>query len=403
VSTWTTEFERHVSWVESTASDEVPVACPAGDAGKVAVLTLHDGAYVPQRLLDNPALARVTDDGSLAHSFELKRDWGASLLAGHLAAALGTGGFHRVNVARLVMDFNRFPGSTPPNASHLDKLAISGYLARDLNHSDKRWILESLYDPVSAQIDEAISDKLLLISIHTYDERNPSHTQRPEVSLLGRSHSYQQTSRLPFGLFDPLFPDVLAESSVQGALRDRIALTLEKSGVFVEHNYPYCLPDGSLEIRCQPWFFFRRLRMHYERAKPETAADPAHQQVWAMLRNTNLRGAEAHALFGYLHHFHEAPPDQRDAFEAARLAHESIAQHLEAHEAVIHAYRFAEDRTSALTIEVRKDLVWRFDEDGHPLGPRDDGARELGRLLAQGIGTYLREDRRACAVTLPEA
>ena len=48
---------------------------------------------------------------------------GASLLCGHLAEALGTGGFHRVDVSRLVMDFNRFPGSTPPRAPHLGKLA----------------------------------------------------------------------------------------------------------------------------------------------------------------------------------------------------------------------------------------------------------------------------------------
>ena len=272
-------------------------------------------------------------------------------------------------------------------------------LARDLDHVDKRWILETLYDGVSAEIDRAISDKLLVISVHTYDERNPSKTQRPEVSLLGRSHSYQQSSQLPFGLFDPLFPDVLAESAIRGALRDRIALTLEKSGVFVEHNYPYCLPDGSLEIRCQPWFFFKRLRVHYEQSHPSSAQDQAHDRVWAMLMNTNQRSADANALFGYLHKFHEAPPGQRKAFEDARRAYESIGSHLREHEPLVHAYRFATDRTSALTIEVRKDLIWRFDDHGRPIGPRDEAARELGTLLAQGIGTYLREDRRTCAIT----
>ncbi len=402
MSTWTTEFDEHVTWVEAQPRDGVPTACPEEDTGQIEVLTLHDGAYVPQQILDAPALAGLLADGSLAESFKVKRDWGANLLAGHLAAALGTGGFHRVDVARLVMDFNRFPGSTPRNASHLDKLAISGYLARDLNHADKRWILESLYDGVSEKMDEAITNKLLVLSIHTYDERNQSHTQRPEVSLLGRSHSYQQTSQLPFGLFDPMFPDVLAESSVRGTLRDRIALTLEKGGVFVEHNYPYCLPDGSLEIRSQPWFFFKRLRTHYEHTHPETVPDETHQSVWTMLLNTNLRGASANALFGYLHHFHEAPHGQRPAFEQARRAYESIGQHLDSHEHLLHAYRFAHDRPSALTIEVRKDLVWRFDDDGRPLGPREEGARELGMLLAQGIGTYLREDRRACPVKLPE-
>ena len=361
---WTTEFDSYVSWVESKASDELPVSCPDADLSRVAVVTLHDGSYVPQGILDAPALRPVFESGELANSFRVKRDWGASLLSGHLAQALGVGGFHRVDVSRLVMDFNRFPGSTPRLSSHLDKLAISGYLARDLDYVDKRWILDTLYDGVSGQMDAVISDKLLVISIHTYDEHNPSDTQRPEVSILGRSHSYQQDSRLPFGLFDPLFPDVLAESAVRGALRDRIALTLEKAGIFVEHNYPYCLPDGSLEIRCQPWFFFHRLRAHYEVSHPESVQCPAHRLVWRMLQNTNQRCAEANALAGYLHHFREALPGRREDFERARMSYESIGRHLMAHEPLVHAYRFSQDRTSALTLEVRKDLVWHFDEEG---------------------------------------
>ena len=400
MSGWTTEFDSYVSWVESHAPDEVAVCCPEGDRDRVAVVTLHDGSYVPQRILDAPKLSEVVDDGTLARSFAVKRDWGASLLSGHLASALGTGGFHRLDVSRLVMDFNRFPGSTPRNASHLDKLAISGYLARDLDYIDKRWILDTLYDGVSGQMDAAISRKLLVVSIHTYDERNLSDTQRPEVSILGRSHSYQQNSHMPFGLFDPLFPDVLAESAVRGALRDRIALTLEKAGVFVEHNYPYCLPDGSLEIRCQPWFFFHRLRAHYEMSYPDSAECPVHKLVWRMLQNTNQRCAEANALSGYLHHFRDPLPGCRDEFEHARESYQRIEEHLRAHGALVHAYRFAEDRTSALTIEVRKDLVWRFDDEGRSLGPRDAAARELATLLARGIGTYLREDRLSCAIKL---
>ena len=42
------------------------------------------------------------------------------------------------------MDFNRFPGSTPKGADHGQ--FISGYLARDLDYIDKRWILDTLYD-----------------------------------------------------------------------------------------------------------------------------------------------------------------------------------------------------------------------------------------------------------------
>lgn len=399
MSRWTTEFDSYVSWA-SSRSEGVEPLCSEEDASQIAIVTLHDGCYVPQRVLDAPALSSVVEEGILERSFEVKRDWGASLLSGHLAAALGTGGFHRVEISRLVMDFNRFPGSTPKGAQHLDKLAISGYLARDLDYVDKRWILDTLYDGVSGEMDAIISGKQLVISIHTYDERNPSDTQRPEVSILGRSHSYQQHSRLPFGLFDPIFPDILVESAVRGALRDRIALTLEKSGVFVEHNYPYCLPDGSLEIRCQPWFFFHRLRRHYEITHPDTAQDPAHKLVWRMLQNTNLRCAEASALSGYLHHFRDPLPGRREDFERARQSYESIKEHLALHEPLVQRYRFAQDRTSALTIEVRKDLVWHFDDEGRALGPRDEAAKEIAGLLAKGISTYLREDARACPLRL---
>lgn len=400
MSRWTTEFDNYVSWVPASAPQGEQPVCEARDAAELAIVTLHDGAYMPQRLLDAPTVNSVAQDGTLERSFEVKRDWGASLVSGYLASALGTGGFHRVEISRLVMDFNRFPGSTPKGADHLDKLAISGYLARDLDYIDKRWILDTLYDGVSGDMDAVISGKQLVISIHTYDEHNPSDTQRPEVSILGRSHSYQQNSRLPFGLFDPIFPDILAESAVRGALRDRIALTLEKSGVFVEHNYPYCLPDGSLEIRCQPWFFFHRLRRHYELTHPESADDPSHKLVWRMLQNTNLRCAEANALSGYLHHFRDALPGRRDDFERSRVSYESIKRHLDAHQALVQRYRFAHDRTSALTIEVRKDLVWHFDAEGRALGPREDTAREIANLLAKGISTYLSEDRRACALNL---
>ena len=120
-----------------------------------------------------------------------------------------------------------------------------------------------------------------------------------------------------------------------------------------------------------------------------------------MLQNTNLRCAEANALSGYLHHFREALPGRDDDFERARLAYQFIVAYLADHESLVHAHRFAPNRTSALTIEVRKDLVYRFDADGHPLEPRDTAAREIATLLAQGIGTYLREDRLSCAIKQP--
>ena len=143
MSSWNPVRQPPISWVPAT-----PATSTHPDASRVAVLALHDGDHVPQRILDAPRLERVLEDGSLARSFAIKRDWGAGLVAAQLASALSSGGSHRVNVARLVADFNRFPGSTPRHATHLQKLAVSGYLARDLDHTDKRWILESLYDGV---------------------------------------------------------------------------------------------------------------------------------------------------------------------------------------------------------------------------------------------------------------
>jgi hypothetical protein len=323
----------------------------------------------------------------------MKRDWGASLVAESLAGVLGLGGYHRVNIARLAVDFNRFPGSTARNSEHLNKRAISGFLARDLGHHDKRWMLETLYDGLSVEVEKAIGGRNIVLSIHTYDERNPSDTQRPEVSLLGRSHSYQQNSQLPDGVFDPLFPSVLVESTVKRLLRDRISLSLQKGGLYVEHNYPYCLPDGSLEIRSQPWYFFRRLRRHFESIYPETATSEAHQTVWSMLLNTNLRDAEANVLSAYLHRYLEPPVGKERLFEGALDAYGAIAAHLQSSLDLVDDYRFSERRTSGLTIEVRKDLLADF-EDGWPKVFHVNRAREIGRLIAQGVGQYVRRDRQ---------
>ena len=389
---WTCDEQPFVSWVPVTLDDALPAACPERFRPRISVVVLHDGEYFPRRLAENPSLSSIVSSGELRHSFRTKRDWGASLVAESLSGVLGLGGYHRVNVARVAVDFNRFPGSTPRYAEHLNKLAISGYLARDLGHADKRWMLETLYDGLSGQIEQAISGRNIVLSIHTYDERNQSDTQRPEVSLLGRSHSYQHNSQLPEGLFDPLFPSVLVESTVKRLLRDRISLSLQKGGVYVEHNYPYCLPDGSLEIRSQPWYFFRRLRRHFESIQPESASSEAYRTVWAMLLNTNLRSAEANALSAYLHRYLEPPVGKEQLFEQALGAYGSIVKHLEASPDLVDEYRFSERRTSALTIEVRKDLLADF-EDGWPRRFHTAKAREIGRLIAQGVGQYVRQDR----------
>ena len=62
---------------------------------------------------------------------------------------------------------------------------------------------------------------------------------------------------MPFGVFDPLDPDVLGESTCSRTLRDRISLNLKRAGFRVGHNHPYLLPEGCVEVRTQVWYFFR--------------------------------------------------------------------------------------------------------------------------------------------------
>ncbi len=357
----------------------------------VVVDTLHDGDLVPAELTESARVQSFLDSGALHADFCQMRDWGADLVASELAAALGLEGHIRVEVARAVMDFNRFPGSSPPEAPHTRRFAISGRLAEVLSHREKRHVLEAYYDSVSAGMERAIEGSRIKIAIHTYDEHNPTQTRRPEVSLLSRSESYQLDSRLPAGIFDPLFPDQLAESSTNRLLRDRVALVLEKSGLYVEHNYPYLLPDGSLEIRCQPWFFFRFLKRIFEAEMGDTVQLEEAALVWEMLLNTNLRHPRSAALAGYLHRFLRAPEGQEAQFKRAREAYDGICAFLQARPNLVSDYRHSANRVSALTIEVRKDLVWEFD-GSRPVGPRPDNARRIARGIARALRTFVVED-----------
>ena len=366
--------------------------CPPALKSQLIVDTVHDGSMIPTEILTLPAMQRLVDSGALYSAFVAERDWGANMFASDLPSSLGLDRYHRVNVSRVLMDFNRFPGSTHPGTHPLERMAINAPVSEVLGHDAKAKILETYYDEISSRMEAALSNKLIKLAIHTYDEHNVTLTQRPEVSILSRSHSYQSNSRMPFGHFDPMYPDVLAESSASRVLRDRIALTLEKAGLVVEHNYPYCLPDGSIEIRAQVWFFFRHLKQLFEDAHPGTQDDPAYARVWTLLLNTNLRDAYSEALFSFLHRFRKPPEDRILEFQAADRAYEHIANFLGSQPGLVDAYRSSPTRPSTLSIEVRKDLLWRF-EDGRPVEPRRENSRRLARRLAEAIATYLTEDR----------
>ncbi|MEM9492740.1 MAG: hypothetical protein AAGC55_26565, partial [Myxococcota bacterium] len=231
------------------------------------------------------------------------------------------------------------------------------------------------------------------LAIHTYDTYNRSGTRRPPMSILTRCIGYQSHSEMPFGVFDPLYPDILGEFTSDRILRDRVSLTLERAGLHTEHNYPYLLPDGSVEVRSQVWNFFSRTRDAFERERPETREDAAYQRVWNMLLDTNLRSAESESLRSYLHAFRRVPKGLDRDYADSRLAYEEITHFLHREGGhYVEKYRVSRRRPSAIAIEVRKDLVYEFDKDGQPIRPKIREARKISAIIARALHTYFTED-----------
>jgi len=378
-------------------------------ANKVMLYSIHGGDVVPEAYLENVTgffEGRKRRDREVMRTYAVEKDWGANQIAHHLAAELGTGGYWRVNIARALLDFGRFPGITTMGASHLDRYAINYPFSHGLDFTHKRTLLESCYDFISDQIERATMGKIIKLGIHTYDHRNPTHhlmregTVRPELSIIYRSASFQHHKHMPIGLFDPLYPDMLAEYTADRKLTSRISLMMEKSGVAVSNNFPYLLPDGSVEVRAQVWIFFDFLSRLFRERFPETASDPTYQMVWTMLLDTNLRRSESEALRSFLHMFRNAPKGRVKLFRGAQHAYEHIHHFLEENRGeVMEQYRFNPNRLSSFALEVRKDIVWNFN-DHHTWDPvygaegvREHNVRHLASLMAASIAIYMEEDR----------
>lgn len=371
---------------------------------RVLIHTVHDGGAIAAAYRRDAAGNPLVDPAQLERSYIRERDWGANLVAHNLAQALGTGGYGRVTVARVLLDFNRFPGTSPPGTDDpLERLAINAPFAQRLQHHQKMSVLD-LYDEISRQLETHLADKLLIIGVHTYDERNASQTSRPHLSLITRPAGYQRESRLPYGVFDPIYPDRLAESTCSRILRDRMSLELERGGFRVSGNHPYALPEGSVEVRSQVWFFFRDLRRRWEAFSPQSRSDPAYALVWTMLLNTNLRQGRAEALRGHLQRYRKPEPSQAELFERAVAAYGAIAAFIDQAD-VVNEFRRNPDRPSSLALEVRKDLVCEMDDtEGRPTPPTgviQARAQRIAGLLAQAIGTYFDNDRPAPATASP--
>ena len=143
------------------------------------------------------------------------------------------------------------------------------------------------------------------------------------------------------------------------------------------------------------WSFFRTLRQRFEEARPETTDRDDFRLVWAMLLNTNLRSQEGDTLSGYLHRYRRPAPNQVDAFEAARDAYAEVRTFLK-ESTVLADYRRSPHRPSALAIEVRKDLLVTFDDEGRPLGcsPEQDAtAARIAEVIAGAVEIFLSTDR----------
>ena len=361
---------------------------------KVLIDVIHDGNWLPEEFLVDSEGQEITFE-RLKPDYVRERDWGAGAVAARLAQSLGINSYMNINVARVLMDFARFPGSTPRDADHLHRYAINYPFSHLLSYRQKKRVLEGYYDEVSKVFESALHGRLLKVSIHTMDQYNASGTRRPPMSLMTRSVGYQTDSELPAGLFDPMYPDVLAEFTADRVLHDRISLTLEKAHIRVAHNYPYLLPEGSLEVRHMVWSFFCALREAYEERNPESANDAAYHIMWNMLLDTNLRSSESDSLRSYLHMYRRAPVGREVLFDRAADAYEDVRAFCHSHEDVVDHYRYSPRRSSSIAVEVRKDVACELGPDGMPIRLRHDNINLIADTIAEALETYFRIDRPA--------
>lgn len=374
--------------------DAEGTALPESFRPYVMVDSIHDGNQIPAEYLSH---APEDPWEELQARYAEERDWGASLVAGYLASALHLDGYHRVNTARVLLDFDRFPGVTPKDARRQDRCAIQAPFDTWLTFEQQRRLLESHYDAISHSMRQALTGRRIKIAVHTYDPA-PGEA-RPLVSLITKAKPTFHTDPAhgrpshTLGPFDPLFPPELLESTADRLLRARLTLTLEEHGISVENNATP-LSMSSVEVRSVVWRFFQVLRQAYETSRP---SDPERFDprglVWEMLTDTSLRSGTAVLLRATIHQLRRPPSHFERVFEAALREYERIRQHAMDHrEELVAELDQPEARMSVLVLEVRKDLVWNG--VGGPFGaPRYEAAKDLARVLAKGIHTYLADDR----------
>ncbi|NUN12445.1 MAG: toll/interleukin-1 receptor domain-containing protein [Myxococcales bacterium] len=422
------QFEP-VSFVTNPEYDPDLHLFPESYKDRIVIDTIHGGDFIPAQIYRSLA-QRLSDQMLFEHvnkGYAREKDWGCNYIAAGLVRALNLPGFYRVNIARVLLDFGRFPGITRANADYLSRFAINYPFSHYLSHAEKKKVLEDYYDRISETYEKAVRRAVLKLAVHTYDKYNPTDmpgekgTLRPESSIIYSTMAYHTTKRMPVGLFDPYYPDEFGEFTADRKLAARISLDLERGGIAVGHNHPYALPEGSVEVRAQVWFFFSYLRKRFEEMNPDSRVSPAYEWVWRMLLDTNLRSAESEMLRSYLHMFRRPPsdwaagvfglsagfPEQLEGtLERAREAYEKIGDFLYGNrDQIIGDYRSSNRRPSSLGIEFRKDHIWTYrgDEPVTLDGPDVLHMAQLQHVVgvtAQSILTYLNEDRPEPSDTL---
>ncbi|RMH16199.1 MAG: hypothetical protein D6696_18760 [Acidobacteria bacterium] len=354
---------------------------------RICVFTIHDGSQVPRRVLGDDA-ERILDRADVRQTYLRERDWGADLVAAQLAGELGLASHLRVRLARVLLDYGRFPGVSENGEPYEERKSIYPPIAGLLPRIARHRLITDYFDRISRCLAARLTGAQVTLAVHTYDAAETRGADRPEVRLLRRTLSFpcQATGEA----FDRLFPPVLCASTCNKSLMFQTVLNGAGNGGDVA---PYLMPHGSVEMRVQVWFFFRFLRARFTDRHPATAAQPAFQRVWAMLLDVTRRSSDCELLRGYLHDYREAPAGQEALFAGAQLAYDEIADFLRANESeLVDGYRFSTERPSCIGVEVRKDLLYDVDPEAGHVRPRRDAAdvaRDVARQLAPAVRDHL--------------
>ena len=147
-------------------------------------------------------------------------------------------------------------------------------------------------------------------------------------------------------------------------------------------------------MRSQVWSFFKYLRKRFEAEHPDTVEISEYQIVWEMLLDTNLRSSGSELLRSFLHMYRRPPKGRVREFARAEKAYQRIALYCrDGGNELIQAYKRSDDRISAIGVEVRKDLVWKFDNNGQPMEAAPEQGWHIADRIADAVITYLNEDR----------